>query len=107
MKKNDFIFPVWKPRSQTIKKIHSDVFKVRYKTLRNASSAFVRKKEVREYINNKYHGCCYLCGSTENLQIDHKISVYRFAKDMLPYKGLNKEENLALICGTCNAMKKP
>lgn len=43
----------------------------------------------------------------EHLQIDHVVSVLQFAQKRLPYKDLNKEDNLALLCRSCNAAKEP
>ena len=79
----------------------------RYKALRNASSNFIARKDVKEYIKAKYQNKCCICGSREHLQIDHVVSVLQFAQKRLPYKDLNKEDNLALLCRSCNAAKEP
>lgn len=107
MKESELIFPKWKPRLQTIRKFQSDDFKTRYKALRNSSDAFINKEKVRRYIKDKYENRCCLCGSEENLQIDHIVSVFQFAQKKLPYVDLNKEDNLALLCVSCNAAKEP
>ena len=78
-----------------------------YKALRNASSNFIARKDVKEYIKAKYLNKCCICGSREHLQIDHVVSVLQFAQKRLPYKDLNKEDNLALLCRSCNAAKEP
>lgn len=104
---NDTIFPQWKPRWQTVRKINSDDLSVRYKTLRTSASNFISRKDVRQYIKAKYHNKCCLCGCEDDLQIDHVVSVLRFAQEKLPYRDLNKEENLILLCRSCNAAKKP
>lgn len=104
---DDTNFPEWKPRWQTIRNMKSDNFRTRYIAMRNASSNFITREDVRKYIKVKYHDRCCICGSKEDLQIDHVVSVLRFAQKKLPYKNLNKEENLALLCRSCNAAKEP
>lgn len=100
-------FPEWKPQRNTIQKITSDNFKERYKTLRNASSNFVKRADVRNYILSKYGNKCYICGSSDDLQVDHIISVYKFAANKMNPFTLNSEENLAAICQKCNSAKQP
>ena len=99
--------PKWNPRRTSFQKMKSDNFKVRYKALRSASSNFIKRKDVRDYLLKKYDHKCYICGSSENLQIDHIVSVYRFAIDILEATSLNSEENLAVICMKCNSAKSP
>ncbi len=99
-------FPTWKPQIRTASKFEASDFKIRYKALRNSSSGFIKRKDVRDYIFQKYNGKCYLCGSTDDLQVDHIISVYLYALNKYPYKGLNQEENLAAICRKCNCKKQ-
>lgn len=105
--KTENTFPRWKPQKYTIKKFGSENFRERYSALKSSSAAFVHKKEVRDYIFKKYNNKCYICGSTENLQIDHIISICRFADKRLPWRELNSEENLAAICPRCNSSKQP
>lgn len=100
-------FPIWKPHRTTKQAFANSDFKRRYKALRNSSSGFIERKDVREYIIKKYDGKCYLCGSSENLQVDHVTSVYRCAVNEYPIDKLNTEENLALICLKCNCSKRP
>lgn len=104
---NNLSFPEWNPRWQTVRNINSDNSKIRYKALRNSSSNFIAREDVRKYIKAKYQNRCCMCGRKENLQIDHIISVLEFAQKRFPYKNLNKEENLALLCRSCNATKEP
>lgn len=85
----------------------SDNFKERYKALRNVSSNFIKREDVREYLLKKYNHKCYICGSFEDLQIDHIISVYKFASERLELSAINSEENLAVICLKCNSAKNP
>lgn len=100
-------FPTWKPRRVTVQKIKSDNLKERYKALRNASSNFIKRKDVRNYILSKYNNRCYICGSSCDLQVDHIISVYKFATEKLEPFLLNSEDNLAAICKKCNSAKRP
>lgn len=106
-KKLDNSFPKWKPQRFSIRRFKSEVFEEWYNALRNSSHAFIGRKDVRDYIFKKYNNKCYICGSSENLQIDHIISIWRFAKERIPFSMLNSEENLAAICLKCNSSKKP
>lgn len=99
-------FPEWKPQIATERKFRHSNFRVRYTALRNSSSAFIKRDDVRQHIFSKYGYCCYLCGSTRNLQIDHIVSVYA-AKDNRLIEVLNKENNLRPICTSCNSSKRP
>ena len=63
---DDLNFPKWNPRWQTIRNINSDNLKIRYKALRNASSNFIDRKDVKEYIKAKYQNKCCICGSREH-----------------------------------------
>ena len=105
MKKEDE-FPRCRIQYGTSKKLSSRDAKVRYKTLRNVSDRFISRKDVREYIFEHKGRKCYLCGSSENLQIDHKISVYRGAHEMIPCRVINGYENLMPICRKCNSGKR-
>lgn len=101
------IFPIWKPRRTTAQYFENSDFRRRYKALRNSSSGFIKRHDVREFIMQKYAGKCYLCSGTENLQIDHIVSVYQCACNNFPVDKLNAEDNLALICLKCNSSKRP
>lgn len=100
-------FPKWNPQRTTLRMCGSSNYRERYTALRNSSSAFIARKDVREYLFKKYNHKCYLCGSTEDLQIDHIVSVYRFAYERIPAELLNSEDNLAAICKKCNLAKTP
>lgn len=101
-------FPEWKPLNCSMKRMNSEEFRTRYKALRYSSDSFIHRPDVRQCIYQKNNGRCYLCGKTENLQIDHIVSVYRYAREKIePIKGLNSYDNLALICGSCNSKKTP
>jgi len=75
------------------------------KYLRNASSAYIKKPAVKKYIYERDSRSCQLCGSRENLQIDHIIPVYLATKENI-YQ-INCPENLRLLCGSCNAKRSP
>lgn len=98
-------FPKCKPQWETKKKLRSDDFRIRYKALRNLSSNFISRLDVRNQIFTQKGSACYLCGSTENLQIDHVISVYRGAEERIPYNLINSFGNLMPICARCNSLK--
>ena len=63
------------------------------------ASAYTRKPEVRLRIFQRDNNRCIKCGSTNNLTIDHIISVYR--------GGDNSDGNLQTLCNICNAGKAP
>lgn len=46
-----------------------------------------------------------MCGSEKDLQIDHIISVYKGAKEMISCDIINSYGNLMPICRKCNAQK--
>ncbi|MCM1545212.1 MAG: HNH endonuclease [Ruminococcus sp.] len=101
-------FPRWKPQRSTLRKIGSSDFRVRYKALRNSSSGFISRKDVRDYIFERDGYKCYLCGSCNELQVDHIISVYNYAKSNCDeFDLLNSEDNLRTICAKCNRAKVP
>ena len=99
-------FPECKVYRSTERMLQSQDFRTRYKAMRQVSSRFIKRKDVREAVLRRCNYKCYLCGSDENLQVDHVISVYKGAKDRMSYKAINSEENLMAICRTCNAGKK-
>ena len=101
-------FPMWNPQRVTLEKIGSSDFRIRYKALRNSSSRFIKRKDVRDYIFERDGGKCYLCGNHENLQIDHVVSVYAYAKNTAgDVSGPNEKDNLRTICAKCNSAKSP
>lgn len=85
----------------------SSNWKVRYDALRGTSSGFISKKEVRDAIMEKCDKKCVKCSSTDNLQVDHIVSVYLSAKGEFPIEELNTYENLTILCETCNLRKSP
>jgi 5-methylcytosine-specific restriction endonuclease McrA len=99
-------FPVWNPQRATLVKMDSLDFKIRLKAARNSSSSFIKKEDVRSLVFARDGHMCVLCNSTDNLQIDHKVSVYACAKNS-DYSNLNSFENLRTLCGSCNAGINP
>lgn len=65
--------------------------------LRNQASNYIKRPSVRKYILERDEYKCVYCGSKENLQIDHIISVFS--------GGQNKICNLQILCRSCNAAK--
>ena len=100
-------FPKCKPCFTSKIKMGSDDFRIRYQTLRNVSSHFAGRKDVREKIFTDKGRKCYICGSEENIQIDHVISVYEGAEKKIPYYVINSYDNLMPICSKCNSKKSP
>jgi 5-methylcytosine-specific restriction endonuclease McrA len=70
-----------------------------YKSRRNRASNFTKNMLLRLFIFNRDGGKCLKCGSTENLTLDHKVSVYRGGSDTY--------DNLQTLCNRCNAGKLP
>lgn len=100
-------FPVWKPQRITKSKFSSSDFKIRLNALRNSSSAFIKKKEVREIVFSNDNHKCVLCGNTKNLTVDHKVSVYMCSLGKYPIEALNTIENFQTLCTSCNSKKIP
>ena len=100
-------FPEWKPLRLTLIKFQSMDFKIRYMAIRNSSSAFIKRHDVREIIFKRDNYKCVLCGSILDLQVDHTVSVYQVAKNKYPIEKLNVKSNLMTLCYKCNAGKAP
>ena len=58
---------------------------------------YTAKKEVKDYVYNKYGKKCLSCGSTKNISIDHIIPIHQGGK--------NKLDNLQPLCKSCNSKK--
>ena len=54
-------------------------------------------KAVREAVFKRDNYCCVKCGSTKNLEVDHKVS--------LANGGTNHIDNLQTLCQDCNRRK--
>ena len=54
-------------------------------------------KAVREAVFKRDNYCCVKCGSTKNLEVDHKVS--------LANGGTNEMANLQTLCRDCNRRK--
>jgi len=99
--------PIWNPQWGTRKEFESNDFRIRYKALRNSSSNFIKKRQVREIITKKCNGKCSKCGCIFNLHIDYIKSVYLAAERKFPIDQLNSYHNLTLLCKSCNCKKVP
>ena len=73
--------------------------KLKYKHRRNTASKYTANPKIRAKIFSRDNYKCVLCGSTENLTIDHIISIYR--------GGTDDDDNLQTLCNRCNAGKAP
>lgn len=100
-------FPLWNPTGETIRRIRGIDFDDRFRALRNSSSAFIKRREVKGMVFKKCGGRCSFCGAKTALSIDHIVSVYRAAHGDFPIEKLNTRENLQLLCGKCNSRKAP
>lgn len=100
-------FPLWKPQIVTEVKFHNSDFKIRLNAIRNSSSAFIKRIDVRNCIFKRDKYKCVFCNSKNQLTIDHIVSVYRAAKLEYPIEKLNIRENLQTLCASCNSRKAP
>jgi len=100
-------FPTWTPQRRTSQNFFNKQIKIIYNSLRNSSSGFIKREDVRLFIFNRDNNACSICGNKENLQVDHIISVYRCAIGELPISELNLMHNLQTLCGKCNTSKLP
>jgi len=100
-------FPQWRPKRLTSFLFVFGDERLKYKTIRSSSSSFTQRKDVRDFIFKRDNYQCVLCGSKENLQLDHIHSIYQVANNLYPIELLNTEENLRTLCKKCNAGKTP
>lgn len=77
------------------------------KYLRSCGHNFASRPEVREFVFSRDNYKCVECNSTERLEVDHIISIYRVFKDGVDIKEVNHLENLQTLCKSCNSGKKP
>ena len=54
-------------------------------------------KAVREAVFKRDNYCCVKCGSTKNLEVDHKVSLANGGTDHI--------DNLQTLCRDCNRRK--
>ena len=64
---------------------------------RRNASVFISKTSTREEVFNLYGHKCLCCGATENITIDHVISVKN--------GGVNEIKNMQPLCKSCNSRK--
>ncbi len=100
-------FPVWNPQRSTLNRINSLDYKTRIKALRNSSGAFIKREDVRRCVLKKCKNKCIKCGSLNNLQVDHLVSVHLSAKIPSLIDTLNTIGNLQILCLFCNSSKSP
>nr|DAS52579.1 MAG TPA: HNHc [Caudoviricetes sp.]DAY29662.1 MAG TPA: HNHc [Caudoviricetes sp.] len=105
-KKTGLEFPKWNPQFFTRLKFRNSNQKVRYKALRNSSDSFIKRKDVRDFLLEKYNYQCSICGSTDSLEIDHIISVFKASIKEFDIDKLNNIENLTVLCRKCNSGKQ-
>ncbi len=105
--KREIVFPNWNPQKKTISMFYNISERIRYKALRNSSSAFIKRKDVRTIVFERDKYRCQICGSSEKLEVDHINSVYSVLKGRYPMSKLNTLENLRTLCGSCNSRKAP
>lgn len=99
-------FPLWKPHFRTEERFWG-TSKDAFNALRNSSSAFIKRKDVRFIILSKCGNKCAYCGDKNDLQVDHIISVYQAFKVKCLICKLNTYDNLQILCKVCNSRKRP
>lgn len=75
------------------------------KYLRSCAGNYTKRKEVRKFILDRDGHKCVRCGSEENLEMDHIISVFAGWKRKISLKTINSLDNLQTLCRSCNARK--
>jgi len=100
-------FPLWKPQRITESRFRHPDYKIRRNAIRNSSSSFIKREDVRRIVFKRDNYRCVFCSGNTQLTIDHIISVYRCAKGQYPIEKLNIRENLQTLCGSCNSKKHP
>ena len=99
-------FPRWNPVRMRVS-WQGNFMDIKY--LRNSSSAFIHKKDVREIIFSDFDNTCACCGSKEVLEIDHVKSIFWFFRNRTKRDillELNSRDNLQLLCKNCNIDRK-
>lgn len=77
---------------------NNDIFYKRQQDIdRLKACSYTAKKEVKEYIFNKYGRECLCCGSKEDVHLDHVIPIKKGGK--------NDISNLQPLCKKCNSKK--
>lgn len=76
----------------------------KFNLFRGSCSGYIKKSNVRLQVMIKYKYSCAICGSKENLTIDHIKSVYRCWKEKDIHR-VNSLDNLQVLCRSCNSKK--
>lgn len=100
-------FPFWKPQRHTVSVFRCGNTNKIYKALRNSSSAFIKRLDVRYFVFSRDNNSCVICGSKNKIQVDHIISVYKVSRNLNLLKMLNDKNNLRTLCYSCNAKISP
>ena len=67
------------------------------KRIRNKANSYISKYNVRDWVFTTYGKACISCGSKEDIEIDHIVSIARGGKNVL--------SNLQPLCKSCNVSK--
>jgi hypothetical protein len=78
-----------------------------YNALKYSSAYYVTKPEVRNFVFERNNHTCVLCGTKENLSVDHIVSIYACSVGEIPLDKLNHIDNLQTLCRSCNSAKTP
>ena len=71
----------------------------RYLKARYRASYHTHLPDVRDKIFSRDNHQCTQCGSSQDLTIDHVLSIYSGGSD--------DDDNLQTLCRSCNSMKAP
>lgn len=105
--KEVYSFPKWNHHFKTVSLFSHISERVKYKALRNSSSGFIKRSDVRNAVFERDNFRCVICGSYDNLEVDHIHAVYSVLQGKYPLCQLNTLDNLQTLCKHCNSSKKP
>lgn len=101
-------FPIWEPTQRVKNILYDSLYRnEKYKALRNSSSGFIARKDVKKYIFKRDDYKCVICNSKKNLTIDHIDSVLSAFIGLTNINKLNTKKNLQTLCNSCNSTKLP
>lgn len=78
-------------------KILGKIISLNYQKDRREANLFLKKRWVRDIVMFRDGQKCLICGTSDNLTLDHAVPVSR--------GGENSIENLQTLCKSCNAKK--
>lgn len=96
---------IYRPMRRNLSRAKNKGEKAYKKYLRGCGDNYISRVEVRNYVFQEDNYKCVLCGSKEELQVDHITSVYKGWKSDIQLEVINSLDNLQTLCKPCNAGK--